>query len=614
MKINKIKRHPGFFALTLSGICNSARNICRISNSAVRRVTFWFGVFLLLFVYQQKQLVFHFYFIEQEHLFLWSQDYFLSLIREHGGLVRWIEAFCAQFFMERYCGAFIMSAWLTATGMLAAAIIRRIAPASNLFITSLLPVIFLLFQHFDMNYRYCGTIAYTMMLALLYGYFCIPNLTGQVVYATVLGILLFWGFGAVAVLFLTAVVLWELMNRLNRAFFFIIPLLPVAGLVLWSIYTALAGNFRFLLLPDGYYSFRLRPGLALYFLWIYPVLLLLLCRFMRNRKPVRRRYKYVESSILLLAVTITFMLGMSRFVNRNSDFYKELDYYMRTAQWDRIIERCDGDVKNYLSMCCLNLALAEKGELSERMFSFTQQGVQGIFIPWNKALQSSVLLSDIYFSMGHIALAQRMAFEANVIMPDPGGPRMLKRLIQTSLIFGAYPVAEKYIDILEQTKYYRKWARNHRRFLWNDEAVGSDDLLGMKRRCIPKENFISEHLNVISDLENIALQNPAHQASIQYAGAFYLLSKEILPFREFAEKYYGTEALPTLPEPYQEAIVILSEQEPTILEQYAVSEAVVLRYQELRRQVITNRQNSAALPGLLKRSFGDTYWYYYMFK
>ena len=595
MKNHKIKWYPSLFAKLNT------------------RVTFWFCVFLLLFFYQQKQLVYHFYFIEQEQLFLWSRNCFFSFITKPAGLAGWLAAFCIQFFISPYMAALITSAWLTAAGMLTAEIIRRIAPTSNLFILSLLPVFFLLFLHFDMYYYYAGTIAFTIMLAVLYGYLYISKPVYRIVYCAIFGIVLFWGLGAIAFLFLAGVLLWEILNRSYRALSFIIPLLPVSGLVLWCVYSSSVSDYRFLILPDGYYNFRLRPGIVIYFSWGFLFLLLLLCRFMRDRKQIRGKLKYIESSFQLLLVVISFQLGMGKFVNRSSDFYKELDYYMRTEQWDRIIKRCSGNIKNYMYMCSLNLALSEKGSLSERMFSFSQQGVRGVFLPWNKSLQSSVLLSDIYFSMGHIALAQRMAFEANEIIPDPGGPRMLKRLIQTNLIFGAYPVAEKYIDLLEQTKYYKNWARSHRRFLWNDEAVENDSLLGLKRKCIPKENFISELRDVVYDLEYIAVHNPANQASIQYAGAFYLLSKEILLFKAFVEKYYGTDVLPALPKSYQEAIIILSEQDPACLEQYAISEPVILRYQELRRLIGANRQNDAALPGLLKKSFGDTYWYYYLF-
>ena len=70
-------------------------------------------------------------------------------------------------------------------------------------------------------------------------------------------------------------------------------------------------------------------------------------------------------------------------------------------------------------------------------------GVEGLIVPWNKQEHVSCLLSDVYFTMGAIASSQEMAFEAFVSAMGDGNPRMLKRLVQTNLIFGDYPVAEK---------------------------------------------------------------------------------------------------------------------------------------------------------------------------
>ena len=577
-------------------------------------LAFWLCIFLMLFFYLQKQLAFHFYYIEQEQLFLWSRAYWASVIMEPAGLVRLLTEFCVQYFIQPYYGALIMSALFTLIGMLTAGIIKRIAPHANLFILSLLPVVLLLYIHFDTNYFYRGTMAYMWMLCALYGHFCISHVTIRAVYATVSGILLFWWAGSIAFLFVVCVFLWELISRFTRAYRFIFPLLIVTGLAVWSVYASYIGDFRFVFLPDGYFTYQLRPGVAIYFPWIYMPLLLLVCRLVHRKNHVKGGRKYLEMLFQLIVVAAFFWFGTDKFVNRNSDFYKELDYYMRTGQWDNIIERCSGETDNYLYKCCLNVALAEKGELADRMFAFDQNGIQSIYMTWNRIPHVSVLLSDIYFSMGHIALAQRMAFEANESISNTGGPRMLKRLIQTNLIYGAYPVAEKYLDLLEQTYNYKEWACEHRQFLWNDEAIENDSLLNIKRQCIPKSNMLSELQGLHVDLEIIARQNPSHKASIEFAGAFYLLAKEIILFEEFVKNNYRSDALTTLPESYQEAIVILSEQDPSYLELYDISESVIRRYHEFRRQYLANRSNTAMLPGLLKSSYGGTYWYYYMFK
>ena len=506
-----------------------------------------------------------------------------------------------------------MSVLFTLIGVVTARIIKRIAPNANLFILSLLPIVLLLYIHFDVNYFYQGTMAYFLMLLVLYGYFSISRETVRLMYATAFGVILFWCAGAVAFLFVICVFLWELLNRFSKAYRFILPVLFVTGLAFVTIYTALVGSYRFLFLPNGYYAYRLHPSKAIYFAWIFLPVLLIFCRFLRNRQYFKGVRKYIEAFLQLLLVVIAFHFGMDKFANRNNDFYEELDYYMRTEQWDKIIERCRGELKNYLYKRCLNVALAEKGELAERMFAFDQQGVQSIFTTWNREPHIAVLMSDIYFSMGQIALSQQMAFEANESVSVTGSPRMLKRLVQTNLIYGAFPIAEKYIDILEQTYFYREWAHKHRRFLWNNEAIENDSLLGIKRKCIPKTDMLSEMQGLNVDLEIIAKQNPAHQASVQYSGAIYLLTKELYYLKYLIDEFYKTDVLPHLPKAFQEAVVILSEQDPSLLEIYDISDVYIKRYHEYKRIVLANRNNTAALPGLLKRSFGDTYWFYYMF-
>ena len=575
-------------------------------------VVLWSCVFVLLFFYLQKQLAFHFYYIEQEQIFLWSSTYFSSFVAKPAGLVQWLTEFCIQYFIKPYFGALITSALLTTIGVFTAEIIKRVAHTANLSVLGLLPIVFLLYMHFDLNYSYKGTVAYLLMLLVMYGYFYTTHFIVRVSYVTVFGTLLFWLAGPVAFLFTGCVLLWEIANRFSKAYIFILPILLIIVLAFWGVHASLVGDYRFLILPDGYYGYRLHPDKVIYLSWISLPVILLFCRLLRDRKPVEMKQRYVESLLQLLFVIALFWFGIDKFTDRSYDKYKELNYYVNTEQWNKIIEQSRGEISNYLYLSLLNMALVEKGELAENMFSFDQRGVQGLNVQWNQMPHISALQSNIYFSIGYIAYAQRMAFEANASMKN-SNVAMLKRLVQTNLIYGAYPIAEKYIDLLMQTKYYKEWAREHRRFLWNDDAVEKDLLLGIKRKCIPESNSLVDLQRLHIDLEYIAEQNPAHKASFQFVGAMYLLSKEVALFKELLEKYYGTAVLPTLPKSYQEAVIIMAEHDPSYWEQFNVSASIIQRYNEFRRQVLANRGNAAALPGLLKASFGDTYWYYYMF-
>jgi hypothetical protein len=475
-------------------------------------------------------------------------------------------------------------------------------------------VVALLFVHFDTNYSCSGTVAYGLMLAALYPCFRISGIRLRALYALFMSVVLWWLAGAVAMLFAVCILLWELLNRFTRFRYFIFPLISVTLLAAGSIYCSVAGDYRFLLLPDGYFDARLQPGIILYLSWVCLPALLLLAFALRKTGNVRKGWKpaVVLCQIGLIAAITGY--GTKACFRPKAEFFKELSYYMRTEQWDRIIERCDGSLSNYLYKCCLNIALAEKNELAGRMFAFDQRGEKGLCLPWSRTVHVSALLSDLYFSMGHIAQSQRMAFEVNVCAQSAGNPWMVRRMVQTNLIYGAYSVAEKYISLLEQTRYYRKWAQEQRRFLWNDEAVAADPVLGLKRKCLPQTDFLAGMSSLDLELKQIAEQNPAHRVTMQYVGALYLLAKDMERFKTFIDTYGGTDLLPELPASYQEAVIILSEQNPAYLETWPVTESTLRRYRQFRQAVLAGRNRPARLPALLKPEFGDTYWYYFMFR
>jgi hypothetical protein len=575
---------------------------------------FWIAVWLALFGYLQVYGRFHFLYLDQEHLFLHDRSYFLSLVARPAGLVEYLNTYLTQFFILPYCGAVMMGFLLTLASMLTAWLVRRTAPRANLAVCCLVPAVAMLFLMFNVNFYYSGILAYVLMLAAFCFYAMAERTAVRIVYMLAVSATLFWLAGAVAFLFVLCIFVMELMRRPSQAYLFLMPVVFVVGLSVWSVQNAWAGEYRFLLLPDGYYTRRLHPEGVIYFAWIALPVLLVMAFVLRNRDAVKSARKWVERTVQLAVVGAFFAFGLKNYVNMKAERFNELDYYVRTGEWNEVVARCNGNLNNYLHKCYLNLSLAETGELSNRMFAFDQNSTRGLLLPKNRVTHISVMLSDIFFSMGHVALAQQMAFEANVSTQGNGSPRMYKRLVETNLIMGAYAVAEKYIALLEKTWYYKPWATEQRRFLWDDQAVASDSVLGMKRKCVVRENSFAEINGLDDDLKRIARQNPVHTATVQYLGALYLLDKDLEAFRDFVEAAYGSDFLPVLPKSFQEAVIILAEQEPEYWAKFNISESVIRRYTDFRQQVLANRSSASALPALLYRSYGDTYWHYYMFK
>lgn len=578
-------------------------------------VAFWLIVFGALFAFLQMCFEYHFYYIEQSQLFLFSEAYIRNKLLLPGGFSMLVAEFLVQFFIRPYVGALVTAVLLTGVGVCTAGIVKRIAPVSGLFILYVLLMLALLFMHFDFNYRVQGTVCYLMMMALLCGYMRIRNDLFRLVAGCVLVPVLFWLAGSIAVLFAGMVCLFEGLRKTPKWYISLIGVAEVLLLGVGTVYFSLMGEYRWVFGPDLYYHYTLHPKEIIYYSWICLPLVFLVAFFIRNKNSLSgKKWRAGISCIAQLAmIAAVLWWGMPKYSDAKTLKLKKLDYFARTEQWDKTIEECKGKLTNFLYMCHLNMALANKGELSDKMFNFDQRGPQGLLVQWNKSENISCMLSDIYFTMGATASSQEMAFEGYVSAMEDGNPRMLKRLVQTNLIYGTYPVAEKYISILEKTYAYRDWAQSQRKYLYNDEVVESDPILGTRRRMLPDRNSLAMIKGLAGDLALFLEKGPANSAALQYLGAMYLLAKDLEGFKALVEKYYGTEFLPVLPVHFQEAVIVMSEKEPDYWKRFNVSETIVARFTDYKKQVLANRNNSA-IAGLLNRSYGNTYWFYFMFK
>jgi hypothetical protein len=114
----------------------------------------------------------------------------------------------------------------------------------------------------------------------------------------------------------------------------------------------------------------------------------------------------------------------------------------------------------------------------------------------------------------------------------------------------------------------------------------------------------------------MARQNPDDSVSIPLVGNMYLMLKDMTRFKELVETWYGQPQLKTLPEPFQEAVLMFAENDSLYADRFSINPEVKTRFADLRRQILSARRsgqtNSAA--GLLSRAFGDTYWYYNLFE
>jgi hypothetical protein len=569
-------------------------------------------LFIALALFLQGTNAYHFLFIEQNQLFLFSGSYIGERIVAPGGVALLVGEFLVQFFILPYVGAVVTALLLTGVGVLTALICKRIAPASSLYLFYFLPVLSLLFMHFDFNYQIQGTVAFLFLLLFIYLYLSVGAFRYRLLMAVFVVPLLYWLGGPVACLYACCVFLWEALNR-SRGWYWTLPVVVEAAVIAWvNVYVAIVSDYKFAFLPDIYFHTKLAAPFCIYYSWLSLPVVIAGAYLLRGREPAKKKTRIIADAAQVLLIVGLSWISIPAYNNTKSVKLKQLDYYTRTRQWDKVIEHCTGRLNNYLYLCYLNMALSEKGMLAEKAFTFDQRDIQGLFIPWNKTASASTLLSDVHFTAGTVAIAQEKAFESYVSSLGYGNPRMLQRLVQTNLIYGEYPVAEKYLDLLDKTFYYSDWAREHRTFLYNDAEVEKDMALGEKRRGLPEANYLSNPDQLEKDLLSVARQYPEGRKAIEYVGVGYLLMKDLGAFENLLNSYYTTDAAASLPVSFQEAVIILYEATPERWTHYHVSESIVRRFADFKGLIKTNRDNPPVAEAA--RLFGDTYWFYYMFK
>lgn len=571
-------------------------------------------VFVLFFIFLQFTSEFHFYYIEQNHLFRYSANYFYSIAIAPGGCALFLSNFLLQFFGIKYMGAFIMAFLLTTILFFTAQIAKKISGNNMFIILCLLPVVFLMFAQFDEYYKLQGTVAFLFAVVAIYCYTFINKFSIRLFYLIIIIPLLYVLGGSVFSLFAISIIVYELLLKKEKRWTICLTTLFLTALIaVIAVNFGLAPNYKFALLPDLYYNPLLKP---LFPLLLYAWISFLFCIFIGRLLILSKKESSTTfgksivsfSAQLIVIIAVVFVIN-KKLYNPDKDNYLRFDYYYYTSQWDKVIELYNQTEKNnFIYLNALNVALAEKGILADVMFEYEQNGFSSVLV--NN--QMPKLYTDIFYTMGDIASSQRFAFESYVTYDEMISARMLKRLIETNLIFGAYSVAEKYISILEQSLMYKTWAVNHKKFLYNDQAVENDPVLGSKRKGLPKEEVEFYNNGITENLEKIAIANPSNQTAIQFLGSIYLLNKDIVSFGKIIKKYYGTSVLPNLPKSFSEALALLIDDDAEEYGGYEIPQEIQSKFNELKSTIIENQKNPY-LETLIKNQNGGSYWYYYLF-
>lgn len=546
-------------------------------------------------------------------MFQFTGQYAAMTLGQAGGVALYISEFLSQFYVVMGTGPVIAAFILTGIAFFSSLLLKKISLRDDLPFVSLLPWLSLFIMQLDYDYQEQGTIAYLFLLFFLWLYTNLkPGI--RLIYGIGMIPVLYWIAGPIVHLFALSALLFEFLTNGSKKYASLVYLLITILSAVIGTYLGFSRNLKLAFLPDAYYDPMLHTPRIYYSWYALPVMMVLDAYLKKWKEPASSKKKCIWIGIQWVAMGFVAYLGIIHWGRLDTIDHLEQDYYIRNEKWDKVITSFNQTTLSKRRMCGLNLALAHNGILSERLLDYPQRGIETLMLRWDQSVFTAELHSDLYYCMGIISTAQKFAFEAFVSSHPSGNPRMLKRLVETNLITGAYPTAEKYIRLLENTWYYKDWAAAHRYFLYNDQAVERDKELGARRRCWKVETLVPElYTDPVSTLIHLVPACPENKAGLQYLTSFLLLNKDIETYKALQEKLYRTLAWRDMTECQQEAIVICSPNDPHFWLEHGVSIKVrnkALAFMQKVQDVSRSGQNPAVA---LAPEYSKTYWYYYMF-
>ncbi|MCE2617443.1 DUF6057 family protein [Phocaeicola oris] len=566
-------------------------------------------MFLCIHLLHTQEYIF--YYREQQQIFLSDIDYIAHLLKLQGGLAIVIAQYFIQYFTLSGVGAIItgiisgISAWFLWLSL------KKINRATYLFPLVFLPALFQCIYLIALYHKYEGLIALLFLSFFLWIYtlFSSKQYIGKIIYGIAISIGCYFLIGSIAFLFALCSLLYDVLLNKKEWYFSLSYIIVVLILAYITVSNGKIASYGDALWVNAYNEYYVAANWFNSFSWL-TIPFVMICFYV---------FKYIKTKLVFRMVIFAFIGGIiiGYYIKRsekenNKDLYTLMQLYddINKEQWDSIINNQRINTNQDLHTNCLNLALSHKGILLKDLYKYPQKGPTSLMKKLDTYVEENMLFSHLYYQMGIVSEALNLAFGAEVGTFN-GNPSIMKLLIKIRLIYGDYPIAEKYIKMLKKTYSYKDWATSYEKFLYNDKAIEADPELGMKRKDLPAKSteFVSMK-GIWYDLMKVLEANPEDNNAREYAIGFLLLQKDFNAIKYFVDHYYHTPILPTLPVRLQEAVISYSEKDMDYCRNHGVTNETIQRFNSFRQKVLEHRHsgNKNLKSGLVE--YKDTFWYH----
>ena len=546
-----------------------------------------------------------------EHLFLYTSSYLHSFLNMPGGFSEWLSAFFTQFYFYPALGAVVVSAILVFAWLLSRYMFSyhglKFDPGFSIVVYG---VLFGIVQYFENSL--VPVVSVIINMSFLFLALRINKAMTRLLFEVVASLLLYMVTGAYFAIFIAVTVVSELLLFKGKMRFF--SALVVFSLGIYIPYF-LSIHYYFLFAPVAYkYPVVTDAHFYGYSFAVIVAMLLILVLF---TKVVNRKEKLAAVFKKYSRITIpVFFMGVILYLgNIYNPSVAKLVYFSQLGKnaglenlcsstavplWDEVLDfskRQDGSASLYPYYT--NLALSYKGRLLDDMMRYDQRrGIAGLCYPWVKNSHMREHGGLFYFTLGYVNEAHHWAYES-MVHTGPVAP-VLKELTIYNLVLGKTEGAKKYLNVLEQTLFYRSWAGKFMELANDTNKLNSLSWVKAKRKQIPHGDYFVNLSGIKQNIEKMVEENPDNKTAFDYLIAYYLLdarpdmvAKKLTGIKHFYK---------TLPETVKEALVLLQEYPDELRDLHSR----LGRYIAARDRSLLSKKEKE----LFVKKYSATYWYY----
>ena len=407
------------------------------------------------------------------------------------------------------------------------------------------------------------------------------------------------------------------------------------SLMIASIYLMLYKSFYWItgrldllqlsLIPSAYFFLKsMAPDYSLGILvitWVVLLFVTLVCRLVSTitrrwfaKCPEWKVKPLIYWLITAACISVYGFISFSKFVtNYNMGEYRMImaDKAVKERKWDEVLDQTERYLRsgrmNQLMFYYRNMAWYHKGELLNHLLDYPHRfGVKSLYFPWNSDSRESEYGYAVYEQLGYINEANRWEFEAMVVWGE-SAPHLI-RLAQYNILINRPKVAQRFINVLKKSGFYRGIAKELEENLREGKVPGLR--LALSNEVKGKPRF-ANIINLGPELHYLCQQDDSNNMAFEYLLADLLLSNQVVRLMKALNTFPNyTKRIGKFPFILEEALYIykigVGDEK---FEEFGLSisprtEQRFSRYYSLYQQNDVNA---------LRAEFGHSYWYYLHF-